>query len=95
MTKRQLSKNELKFANQNLQHLKEEIEYAEVVDLARIQLILDTAELSVKKQLKFKEAEKKKLVLDISELKETITTLQDQIDNGVEEIEEEKEKGGK
>lgn len=93
MTKRQLNNDEKRFAIKNLKIMKEELEYLERVELLKIQLILDTAELVVKKQLKEKELEKKKLVANIEELTNAIKILKTQLREGVEVIK--KIKGGK
>ena len=93
MTKRQLNDDEKRFAIKNLKIMKEELEYLEKVDLPKIQLVLDTAELVVKKQLQEKEIEKKKIAANIEELTNAIKILKKQLREGVDVIK--KTKGGK
>ena len=95
MTKRRLDETESKFANQNLTIMVEEIEYREKVELAKIQFVLDTAELSVKRQLKETEMKKKQIEKDVEELKRNVRILRNQIRNGVTIKKKQKEDGDK
>ena len=88
--KRKLDETEKRFAKQNLEILKTELEYIEKVELPRIQFTIDTADLVIKKQLADKTQEKAKLEHDINSIKKTIEILEDQIKNGVNI----KQKGG-
>ena len=82
-TMRDLTSDESKVITKNLIFLKEELEYKEGVELAKVQFILDTAELSVKRQIKDKEKEKKVLVSEIDEYNTTIEELNRQLKEGV------------
>ena len=88
--KRKLTELETKFASNNLVTLKDELEYLKKVEIPRIQLILDTAEIAVKKQIREKEQELKVGNTNLEELENAVKVLEDQIQNGVEQKEESK-----
>lgn len=82
-TMRQLTDIEKKLITKNLKFIKDELEYKEKVELGKVQFILDSAEISVRKQIKDKEKEKKILLNDIKELEYTINELEIQLTKGV------------
>ena len=82
-TMRELTDVEKKLINKNLEFIKEELEYKECVELLKVQFILDTTEISVKKQIKDKEKEKKILLNEVEEYKNTIEELERQLKEGV------------
>ena len=81
---RELTDVEKRLINKNLVFIKEELEYKEDVELKKIQLTLDTAELVVKKQIKDKEKEKKVLLDEINLYKNSIEELERQLKEGVQ-----------
>lgn len=82
-TMRELNDVEKKLINKNLIRIKEDLEYKEIVQLAKLQYILDTAEVSVKKQIKDTEKEKRVVTSEIDEHKKLIETLEIQLTKGV------------
>ena len=93
--KRQLDETEKKLANRSLVMLEADIEYLELVQIPSKKFSLDTADIVVRKQKKDIQTEMRALEMQLTEKKDTVEVLKKQLREGVEVIENKREKGGK
>lgn len=88
MAKRQLNEQEKKFVNKSIERLQVELEYKENVELKRKEFNLEVAPLEYAKQVKDLEAELRALTSEVTELKNALTELSRQLEEGVDVREE-------
>lgn len=91
MSKRQLNDFELKISKKNLERLSEDLEGIEKIDIAQKKLAIETAEISMNRQVKKLKQEVRALEMTSNTIKETIKVVEDQVENGVEEKKVEEE----
>lgn len=89
--KRELTETEIGFINKRLGPLNDELAGIEQVDIAKTQLAIDTADIELKRQLNVLKHKVKSFQAEADTIRGTIDVLHDQIENGVEVKEEEKE----
>jgi len=82
--KRQLTEDEKRLIGKNLEILRDELEYLEKVELPRVKLTLDTADIVVKRQIQETERQKRRIEAEIEERKNSIAILEKQLVEGVE-----------
>ena len=81
--RRELSEKERELAEKNLVLLEDEIEYLEQVELPKVQLVLDSADIVLRRQVAQTEFKKNELESQLEEHKTSLDVLKDQIENGV------------